>query len=79
MAIIHNIVLAPASVQEAIDLMGLSFDLAEKYRMIRMMILDGSMGQMMEPAQMPEMKPIERSVIGIGPPTARWEPRTPHT
>ena len=54
------IVLAPASVQEAIDLMGLSFDLAEKYRMITMMILDGSVGQMMEPAEMPEMKPIVR-------------------
>ena len=50
-----RIVLAPASVQEAIDLMALSFDLAEKYRMIALMILDGSVGQMMEPAQMPEM------------------------
>ncbi len=38
----HNIVLAPASVQEAIDLMVLSFDLAEKYRTICMVILDGS-------------------------------------
>ena len=53
-----RIVLAPASVQEAIDLMGLSFELAEKYRMICMMILDGSVGQMMEPAEMPEMQPI---------------------
>jgi len=55
-----RIVLAPSSVQEAIDLMGLSFDLAEKYRMICMMILDGSIGQMMEPAEMPEMKPVVR-------------------
>ncbi|MGC8856548.1 MAG: 3-methyl-2-oxobutanoate dehydrogenase subunit VorB [Anaerolineae bacterium] len=54
-----RIVLAPASVQEAIDLMGLSFDLAEKYRMITLLIMDGSVGQMMEPAEMPEMKPIE--------------------
>ncbi len=53
-----RIVLAPASVQEAIDMMALSFDLAEKYRMIAMVILDGSVGQMMEPAEMPEMKPI---------------------
>jgi 2-oxoglutarate ferredoxin oxidoreductase subunit alpha len=53
-----RIVLAPSSVQEAIDLMGLSFELAEKYRMITLMILDGSVGQMMEPAEMPEMKPI---------------------
>jgi 2-oxoglutarate ferredoxin oxidoreductase subunit alpha len=55
-----RIVLAPASVQEAIDLMALSFDLAEKYRMIAMLILDGSVGQMMEPAEMPEMKTPNR-------------------
>jgi 2-oxoglutarate ferredoxin oxidoreductase subunit alpha len=55
-----RIVLAPASVQEAIDLMALSFDLAEKYRMITLMILDGSVGQMMEPAQMPPLSEIKR-------------------
>ncbi len=55
-----RIVLAPASVQEAIDLISLAFDLAETYRMICMMILDGSLGQMMEPAEMPEMKPLMR-------------------
>ena len=55
------IVLAPASVQEAIDLMVLSFDLAEKYRTICMVILDGCVGQIMEPAQMPEMRPIQRA------------------
>jgi 2-oxoglutarate ferredoxin oxidoreductase subunit alpha len=53
-------VLAPASVQEAADLMGLSFDLAEKYRTICMMIMDGSIGQMMEPITLPPMKPVER-------------------
>ncbi len=57
----HHIVLAPASVQEAIDLMVLSFDLAEKYRTICMVILDGCVGQMMEPAKMPEMRPIQRA------------------
>jgi 2-oxoglutarate/2-oxoacid ferredoxin oxidoreductase subunit alpha len=56
----RNIVLAPASVQEAADLMGLSFDLAEKYRTISMVIMDGSMGQMMEPITLPEMKPVQR-------------------
>jgi len=48
-------------VQEAIDLTVLSFDLAEKYRAICMIILDGCVGQMMEPAQMPEMKTIQRA------------------
>jgi len=54
------IVLAPASVQEAIDLTVLAFDLAEKYRAICMVILDGCVGQMMEPAEMPEMRPVRR-------------------
>lgn len=57
----HNIVLAPASVQEAIDLTALSFDLAEKYRTICVIILDGSIGQMMEPARMPEMRAVQRA------------------
>jgi 2-oxoglutarate ferredoxin oxidoreductase subunit alpha len=56
----RNIVLAPASVQEAADLMGLSFDLAERYRTICMMILDGCIGQMMEPITLPEMRPVKR-------------------
>ncbi len=56
----RNIVLAPASVQEAVDLMGLSFDLAEKYRTICMMIMDGCIGQMMEPITLPEMQPVKR-------------------
>ena len=53
--------LAPASVQEAVDLTVLSFDLAEKYRTICMVILDGCVGQLMEPAKMPEMKPVQRA------------------
>ncbi|MEJ5223228.1 MAG: 3-methyl-2-oxobutanoate dehydrogenase subunit VorB [Anaerolineales bacterium] len=54
------IVLAPASVQEAIDLTVLSFDLAEKYRTIVMILADGSIGQMMEPAELPDMRKVER-------------------
>jgi 2-oxoglutarate ferredoxin oxidoreductase subunit alpha len=56
----RNIVLAPASVQEAADLMGLSFELAERYRTICMVILDGCIGQMMEPIVLPEMRPVQR-------------------
>ncbi len=55
----HAITLAPASVQEAIDLTTLAFDLAEKYRAITVVLLDGSIGQMMEPAELPEMKPVK--------------------
>ena len=45
------IVLAPASVQESIDLTVLAFDLAEKYRSIAVVLTDGSLGQMMEPCE----------------------------
>ncbi len=55
------IVLAPATVQEAIDLTVLSFDLAEKYRTLVFVLLDGSLGQMMEPAELPEMRPLNKT------------------
>jgi len=47
------IVLAPSSVQEAVDLVILSFDLAEKYLTPAMVIGDGMIGQMMEPVEFP--------------------------
>jgi 2-oxoglutarate ferredoxin oxidoreductase subunit alpha len=50
------IVLAPASVQEAVDVMELAFDLAEKYRTIVFVVADGMIGQMMEPAEMPPLR-----------------------
>jgi len=53
------IVLAPASVQESVDLTGLAFDLAEQYRSIAVVLIDGSIGQMMEPAELPEMRPLK--------------------
>ncbi len=52
------IVLAPATVQELIDLTVLAFDLAEKYRWIVIVLADGNLGQMMEPAEMPPMRPV---------------------
>ncbi len=54
----HMIVLAPANVQELIDDMVLAFDLAEKYRTITMVLADGAIGQMMEPAELPPMRPV---------------------
>lgn len=56
------ICLAPASVQESIDLTVLAFDLAEKYRAIAAVLTDGSIGQMMEPAELPPMRPMEHSI-----------------
>ncbi|MGD8848292.1 MAG: 3-methyl-2-oxobutanoate dehydrogenase subunit VorB [Anaerolineales bacterium] len=52
------IVLAPATIQELIDLTVEAFDLAEKYRTIVVVLADGSIGQMMEPAELPPMKAV---------------------
>jgi 2-oxoglutarate/2-oxoacid ferredoxin oxidoreductase subunit alpha len=54
------IVLAPASVQEAIDCMALAFDLAEKYRHLVIVAADGQIGQMMEPAELPPMREVRK-------------------
>lgn len=54
------IVLAPASVQEAIDFTVLAFDLADQYRHLVIVAADGQIGQMMEPATLPPMRPINR-------------------
>ncbi len=48
----HNIVLAPASVQEMASLTVKGFELADKYRMVSMLLADGTMGQMMEPVSL---------------------------
>jgi len=55
---IFPIVLAPAGVQEAIDFTVLAFELAEKHRAIAVVLADGSIGQMMEPAELPPMSPL---------------------
>jgi len=51
------IVLAPASVQEMNDFVGLGFDLAFKYRNPAMILSDGVIGQMMEKVQLGDFKP----------------------
>ena len=45
----HNLVLAPASVQEMADLTILAFELADRYRNPVVILADGFLGQMMEP------------------------------
>lgn len=49
----HMIVLAPASVQEMAELTAKGFDLADKYRITCMILADGTVGQMMEPVELP--------------------------
>jgi 2-oxoglutarate ferredoxin oxidoreductase subunit alpha len=55
----HAIVLAPASVQESVDMMSTAFDLSEKYRSVVVVLTDGSIGQMMEPCEMPAFIPLK--------------------
>ena len=63
----HPIVLAPASVQEAVDLTVLAFDLADHYRHLVILAADGLIGQMMEPAELPPMRdlPTERPAYAL--------------
>jgi 2-oxoglutarate/2-oxoacid ferredoxin oxidoreductase subunit alpha len=51
------IVLAPSSVQEMADFVGLGFDLAFKYRNPAMILTDGALGQMMEKVKFGQQKP----------------------
>ena len=63
------LVLAPSTVQEAVDLVMLAFDLAEKYMNPVMVMGDGMIGQMMEPvdfARKPEPKPFDKSWAATG-------------
>ena len=51
----HLLTYAPASVQEAIDIMMFAFDKAEQYRIPVLFLADGIIAQMMEPVELPEM------------------------
>ena len=54
----HLLVLAPSTVQEMADLTMLAFDLADKYRVQAMILADGTVGQMMEPVELPEARTL---------------------
>ena len=51
---LHVVVYAPSSVQEMADLAYLAFDIADKYRTPVMVLVDGLLGQMMEPVVLPD-------------------------
>ena len=55
----HNLVLAPSTVQEFADMAPLAFDLADKYRILVMILSDGLIGQMMEPVEFQAYKTKE--------------------
>ena len=58
----HMIVYAPASIQEAVDTMGKAFDVSDAYRNPVIVLVDGMLGQMMEPIVLPEMKELANIV-----------------
>lgn len=58
----HLIVLAPSTVQEMADFVGLGFDLAFKYRTPSMILADGIVGQMMEKVVLPPQRPRRTAV-----------------
>ena len=51
----HLLTYAPASIQEAIDILQYAYDKAEKYRVPCLLLADGIMCQMMEPVEMPPL------------------------
>lgn len=53
----HAIVLAPGSVRETVNLTVLAFDLADRYRILVIMLVDGVLGHMMEPVDWPDITP----------------------
>jgi 2-oxoglutarate ferredoxin oxidoreductase subunit alpha len=54
----HMIVIAPSTLQEAYDLTMNAFDYADYYRNPVMILGDGLLGQMFEPVEIKEYKPI---------------------
>ena len=67
------IALAPASVQEMADFVGLGFDLAFKYQNPAIILADGIVGQMMEKVTLPPFQPrrSEEEIIAQCPWAAR--------
>lgn len=55
----RNIVLAPASVQELYEMTVEAFNLADRYRILVMILGDGALGQMMEPVTWRDEEDIE--------------------
>ncbi|MDR2157355.1 MAG: 3-methyl-2-oxobutanoate dehydrogenase subunit VorB [Clostridiales Family XIII bacterium] len=50
----HTLVYAPASIQESINILMQAYETAEKYRNPLMLLVDGMLGQMMEPVVVPD-------------------------
>jgi 2-oxoglutarate ferredoxin oxidoreductase subunit alpha len=66
----RTLVLAPSSVQECVDMIGLGFEKADEYRNPVLILADGLLGQMMEPVELPEAdeapRPLEKAWATTG-------------
>lgn len=61
----RQLVLAPSSVQEAVELVGLGFDLAETYRMVCILMTEAALSHMMEDCELPPMQEPHRYAWGM--------------
>lgn len=59
------IVLCPESIQEAVDMVSLAYELAEKYRIIVEIMTDSAIGQMMEPVKLPPFQESKKLDWGL--------------
>lgn len=59
----RTLVLCPSSIQEAVGMVALAYELAEKHRMVCLIMTEGALGQMMEPVILPDF---------IDPPRHLW-------
>ena len=62
----HCIVLAPSCAQDIAELTLLAFDLADRYRMVVILLFDGYLGQMAEPLYMPQLLPDYQRPLQLG-------------
>ena len=67
------LVLAPYTVQEAVDMTYAAFDYADKYRKPVLLLVDGFIGAMMEPITLPPMK-TEAELADIREQKKSWAP-----
>lgn len=59
------VVMCPSSIQEAVDMIAEAFDIAEKYRVVVVMLGEGALGQMMEPVELPDFLETKRNPWGF--------------
>lgn len=65
------LVMAPSTVQEAVDLTYKAFDYADRDRNPVLVLADGVIGTMMEPVELPEMKP-DAEIAAIKDSKRKW-------